>query len=185
MKYTGNAASDPGATYPKDTYFLECTHIQDKDENGNDLKSKTSGNDMWILELTVKEGQYAGRKLWHYLVWLKAGAPAHGMTLNALKAFGINPEGENDILPQHLLNVVVKADVDIDAKNEDFPPKNVIRKWHKPDTLTKIGEEDPNGTAQEPDSFDPAKLEKQAAPPPPAKPAAQPQKKPLWGGKPK
>ncbi len=193
MRYTGNAKSDPSSTYPPGEYFLTCTHVQDKDKEGNPLKSK-KGNDMWILELTVAEGEHKDRKQWHYLVFLPPGAPGHGMTLKSLKAFGIDPEGDNDILPEHLLNVTVKVNVKIE-ESEGYDPKNAVAKWFSPGELSKpapIGgeahpgasAEDPNGTAQDPDSFDPKELEKQAAAskPAPTTPAA-PAKKPLWGGK--
>lgn len=183
MRYTGNAASDPNSTFPIGEYFLTCTHVQDKDEEGNDLVSK-SGNNMWILEFTVSEGPHKDRKMWHYLVWLKAGKPGHGMTLKSLKAFGIDPEGDNDILPQHLLNVTVKCDVKIDEGDGQFDPKNVVRKWHNPGELSKPGTvatDEEAGTAQEPDeatSFDPKELEKPAP-----KPAPAGAKKNPWGGK--
>jgi|CXWL01.1.fsa_nt_gi hypothetical protein len=182
MRYTGSAKSDPSSVYPPGEYFLTCTHVQDKDKEGNPLKSK-KGNDMWILELTVAEGEHKDRKQWHYLVFLPPGAPGHGMTLKSLKAFGIDPEGDNDILPEHLLNVTVKVNVKIE-ESEGYDPKNAVAKWFNPGELTKPGAtqaEDPNGTAQEDTSFDPKELEKPA----PAKPAAPaaPAKKPLWGGK--
>lgn len=196
MRFTGNAASDPNSVIPADEYFLCCTHVQDKDKEGNPLKSK-KGNDMWVLEMTVHEGPQKDRKLWHYMVFLAAGAPGHGMTLKSIKAFGIDPEGDIDLLPEHLLNVVVKAKVKVDPGTDEYPePKNAIAKWFTPGELAKptaVGgepnpgestEADPNGTAQEPDEFDPAKMEKQAAAakPAPAAPAA-PAKKPLWGKK--
>lgn len=190
MKFTGNAKSDPNTTYPADDYFLTCTHVQHLDKDGNALKSK-KGNDMWVLELTVAEGPHKDRKQWHYLVWLPAGAPGHGMVLKALKAFGLNPEGENEILPDHLLNVTVKARVKIDEGDGTFDPKNVVAKWFTPDELAKPGAADAEaGSAQEPDeatSFDPKKLEqpaaKQAVPQGPPPQQAAPTKKPLWGAK--
>ncbi len=221
MQFKGNAASDPNACFPADDYFLTCTKVQDKDKNDFPLKSK-KGNDMWVLELTVAEGPHKDRKMWHYLVFIPEGLPAHGMALKCLKAFGINPEGENEILPEHLLNVMVKAAVKVDDKQDGFEPKNQVAKWYMPpegeatetaaeateETTTASEPEDPNGTAQEEDSFDPEELERQnqaaiaaakaaaeklkkppvkpapaPAKPAPAKPAPTPAKKPLWGKK--
>lgn len=191
MRFKGDQKSDPNSTYPADDYFLTCTHVQDRDKEGNPLKSK-KGNDMWVLELTVAEGPHKDRKQWHYLVWLPAGAPGHGMTLKALKAFGIDPEGDNDILPEHLLNVMVKARVGI-QESAGFDPKNVVEKWFTPTDLAKpaasaASREAEAGSAQEPDeatSFDPAKLEKEsqaaAAKAAAPAPAAAPKKKGLWG----
>lgn len=199
MRFKGNAASDPNSVYPADDYFLTCTHVQDKDKEGNPLKSK-KGNDMWVLELTVAEGPHQNRKQWHYLVWLPAGAPGHGMTLKALKAFGIDPEGDNDIEPNQLLNVTVKAKVDI-QESAGYEPKNVVGKWYVPDGEgTKPGTTttaDDAGDAQDPgnaagDSFDPEELEQKktatavatkpaAAKPAVTKPATA--KKALWGKK--
>jgi hypothetical protein len=188
MRFTGNAKSDPNAVYPADDYFLTCTHVQDKDKEGNPLKSK-KGNDMWVLELTVAEGPHKDRKQWHYLVWLPAGAPGHGMTLKALKAFGIDPEGDNDILPEHLLNVTVKARVGI-QEQDGYEPKNVVDKWYTPSELAKpaaiAAAEAAAGTAQAPEddatSFDPKKLEGQPPAQPAAPAAAAPgPRKSLWG----
>lgn len=203
MRYQGSAASDPGSTFPEGDYYLECTAVQDKDKEGNDKKSK-NGNDMWVLELTVKEGEFAGRKVWHYLVWLPAGAPGHGMTLRAIHAFGHDPEGDNDYTPDHFLNVTVKAFVKIDPAKDGYQASNKIGKWYVPE-----GEAAPTGadggSAAEPEggdtSFEPPAEEKElaaagagpktgarpaAAKPAPAaaaKPAAGGGKKPLWGGK--
>ena len=194
MRYRGEASSDPSACFPKEDYFLTCTNVQDKDKEGNPLKSK-KGNDMWILELTVAEGPHKDRKLWHYLVWLLAGAPGHGMTLKCLKAFGIDPEGDNDILPEHLLNLTVKATVGIDDKDSQYEPKNVIVKWHNPGELKKPGDTSFNTEELEKAgqggqtalaSVPPAQAQPQAAATPAQAPApaqAAGGKKPLWGGK--
>lgn len=189
MKFRGSAASDPSSVYPAGDYFLTCTHVQDKDKDGHPLKSK-AGNDMWVLELTVAEGEHKDRKQWHYLVWLLAGTPGHGMALKALKAFGIDPEGDNEILPEHLLNVTVKAAVKIQPAEDGYDAKNVVGKWYVPGELSKpAAPEGHPGESAEVDEhetagdFDPAKLEKQLAAVA-AKPAqAAPKKKPLWGGK--
>lgn len=177
MRYKGNAESDPGGTFPKDDYFLKCTHVQDKDKEGNDLIS-SKGNNMWVLEFTVAEGPFANRKMWHYLVWLPEGKPGHGMALRSIHAFGLDPEGENDYNPGHFLNVTVKATVDIDSQ-PGYSPKNVIKKWFVPDEVSKP---DPTeGDAQEPngkvdESFSP-KEEALASSAPPAK------RKAPWGKK--
>lgn len=219
MRFKGNAASDPNACFPaEEGMFLRCTGVQHLNKDNEDLFSK-SGNPMWILEMTVEEGPSKGRKLWHYLVWIPEGKPAHGMVLKALKAFGIDPEGDIEVLPEHLEGTLVKADVKIDNKDPQYEPKNVIGKWYTPDGSEPTPEaaaeeaapedapaetaEEAAGTAQEPDSFDPAELERQnaaaaaalalknkktlpptkAAPKPLPKPAPAPAKKPLWGKK--
>lgn len=186
MRFTGSAVSDPNSVYPADDYFLTCTDVQSLDKNGEPLKSK-KGNDMWVLEFTVAEGPHKNRKQWEYLVWLPAGSPGHGMTLKALKAFGIDPEGDNDILPEHLLNVTVKAKVKVD-ESAGYEPKNTIDKWYMPggEGQKPVTAVDQNGTAQEADSFDPNALENNVPAPTPitkqiAKPAVA--KKPLWGKK--
>lgn len=182
MKFTGNAKSDPNSCFAVGDRYLTCTYVQYKDEHGKPLKSKAN-NDMWILELTVAEDPDKNRKMWHYLVWLKAGAGGHGMTLKCLKAFGLDPEGENDIQPDHLLNVTVKAFVKID-ESEGYEPKNVIGKWFSPDELVKPAPFG-NGTAQEPEKlpvgatdFPPAEQQATAKPP-----VQAPKKKSLWGKK--
>ena len=183
MKFTGNAKSDPNSCFPAGDQFLTCTYVQDKDKDGNDLKSK-AGNDMWILELTVAEGDHKDRKLWFYLVWLPPGAAGHGMILKALKAFGLDPEGENDIQPDHLLNVTVKAFVKID-ESEGYEPKNAIGKWFSPDELVKPAPFG-SGTAQEPEKVPAGATdfkEGQGSADPAKPPAQPPKKKSLWGKK--
>jgi hypothetical protein len=176
--------------------------VQDKDKHDQPLRSK-KGNDMWILEFSVSDqGPYENRKIWHYLVFLPAGASGHGMPLKCIKAFGWDPEGENEILPKHLKGVTVKALVGIQEGTDEYPdPKNQIVKFFTPPgELQRIPMDDggdnggsgPTGDTQ----FDPSKLEAESqaadtqpkkaaasAEPKTAAPAAAPAKKPLWGAR--
>lgn len=177
MKFKGNSSSDLSGTFPEGEYYLTCTHVQHLDKDGNPLKSK-KGNDMWVLEFTVAEGPHKDRKLWHHLVFIPEGQPGHGMPLKCLKAFGIDPEGENEILPEHLLELTVKAKVKVEA-SDNYDPANKVARFVTPE-----------GDLRKPadGSFDPEKLEKESEPaaaapaatPAPAAPA-QAAKKPLWG----
>ncbi len=126
MKFHGDSSSDTGSYFPEGEYFLQCTGVQDKDKDGNDLKSQ-KGNDMWVLEFTVAEGEFKDRKLWHYLVWLPAGVPGHGMALKCLKAFGIDPNGDIEVVPGHLDGLTVKAVVKVEQSDPKYDPKNVFR----------------------------------------------------------
>ena len=185
MKFRGDGRSDLSGTFPEGEYFLTCTHVQHLDKSEQPLKSK-KGNDMWVLEFTVAEGEHKDRKLWHHLVFIPAGAPGHGMPLKCLKAFGIDPEGDTDILPEHLEGLTVKARVKVETSDE-YDPANKVARFITPEG----GLQKPRGGDT---SFDPAELDKQAqpavqpAPAPQAQPSSaqvQPQaaKKPLWGGK--
>ena len=207
MRFTGDAASDPGTTFPEGDYFLKCTAVRSKDKEGNDMKSK-AGNFMWALEMTVTEGDYAGRKIFHYLVWLPAGSPGHGMTLRLIHSFGFDPNGDNDYEPEHFLDRTVKVAVKIEPAKDGYEPKNAIKKWYVPEGEAAAAGVD-GGSAAEPaegaevdTSFVPDESEgggtavatkpvaaapRAASKPAPAKAAAPkpatPAKKPLWGGK--
>lgn len=199
MRFQGDA-SKAGSTFPEGDYYLKCTAVRTNDKDGNDLKSK-KGMDMWVLELTVNEGPYEGRKLWDYLVWFPAEEAGHGMTLRKIHAFGFDPQGDNDYQPEHFKDVVVKAKVVIEAQ-DGYEPSNKVKKWYVPPDAAPTGVD--GGSAVETEggdaSFEPPAEEKEpvaagagpktgarpaAAKPAPAaaKPAAVGGKKPLWGGK--
>jgi hypothetical protein len=60
--------------------------------------SKTSTKKhMLRLELEIDEGPYKGRKVWTNIVFNPKGDPGHGLTVQALKAFGFEHDGEFNI----------------------------------------------------------------------------------------
>lgn len=56
---------------------------------------KTSTNKHMIsLDLEIDEGPYKGRKVWTNIVFNPKGDPGHGLTVQALKAFGFPHDGQ-------------------------------------------------------------------------------------------
>jgi hypothetical protein len=60
-------------------------------------KTKESNRTKMDLELTVDAGPFKGRKMWHTLVFVPKGEPGHGLTVQALKAFGLMQAGETAV----------------------------------------------------------------------------------------
>lgn len=52
---------------------------------------------MLKLELEIEEGPYTGRKVWTNIVFNPKGQPGHGLTVQALKAFGFEYDGTLNI----------------------------------------------------------------------------------------
>lgn len=127
---------DPAASkalpIPAGDYFLQVTDVTSTDKEGRDLKSKKNGYDMFILEMTVVGGTYAGRVFPHWLVFIppvKGVNNGHGMTLTALKALGYDIEsGPVDVQPDDLgrraPTVHAKVVVDPGGPNPNKPGKN-------------------------------------------------------------
>lgn len=148
MKFNADNTQNKATPFPAGEYLLKCVDIQTLDKNGEELRSKKSGNPMWVLEFDVASGPCEGRKLWHYLNWIPAVAGVnngHGMALRCLHAFGLPHEGEIDIEPEMLIDKTVSADVAIEQNDPKYDPKNTIKKFHVHDD-----EPEPAERAQEP-----------------------------------
>lgn len=124
--------ADKATPIPAGDYFLQVTDVTDTDKEGNELKSKKNGYVMFILELTVQGGAYAGRVIPHWLVFIppvKGVNNGHGMTLRVLHALGYNLEdGPVDVraedLRQRKPTVHAKVVVDPGGPNPNKPGKN-------------------------------------------------------------
>lgn len=116
-------------------YFLKVRNAVEK-------VSKTSGRNMIATEYVIAEGEYEGIHVFNYLTFIEDGAKGHGMTIHALKAHGLPWEGDVEISAGDFIDVMVKADLDIETY--EGKPKNVIKKFHLPPSDEEMG------TAQEP-----------------------------------
>ncbi len=146
VQYYGDATADRGSTYPGGDYFLECVDVQDKDKEGNPLKSKKAGHDQFILEMAVADGPYKGRRLWHYLTFIpavKGENNGHGMALRCLHAFGIPFEGNIDVVPKMFMGVTVRAKVIVEQNDPQYDPKNAIKKFYISDDQAERPAEKP------------------------------------------
>lgn len=177
--FRADPTQDKGMTFPDGEYFLNCTDVQDTNKDGEELFSKKSGHKQYILEMTVSEGPYKGRKLWHYLTFIPPVAGennGHGMVLKCLKSFGLPFDGDldfdTDLHPSKFKGQTVRAKVAIEQNDIAYEPKNVIKRF------LVVG--DPSRVPPAPEAagdFDAEALEKEAqarkAPAPaPAKAAA-------------
>ena len=86
-----NSGFDP---LPDDKYLLTVTAVTDK--------MTAKGWNMARLELTVAEGIYENRKLWHNVTFIPAyddrgeKQKGHGMCVHACHAFGLEFDGDVD-----------------------------------------------------------------------------------------
>jgi len=133
MKFTADPTQDKASTFPDGDYFLTCTDVQSMDKYGKPLRSKKNGYDQYILEMTVSDGPYKNRKLWHYLTFIPAVPGVnngHGMALRCLHAFGLPYEGEIVVEPDMFIDVTVRAKVAVEQNDAQYDPKNVIKKFY-------------------------------------------------------
>lgn len=97
---------------PSDDYDVEVTKVERK-------TSQKSGSDYWSLELTITEGEYAGRKLWDSLSFTgstdeKTKYALQRVKLVAHRLGGIKLDNDDDFNPEVLLGkkwktMVIKA----------------------------------------------------------------------------
>lgn len=84
--------------------------------------SITSTNrNMLTMKMVIQDGEYSGRKIRWNLVFLTKDHEHHGMTVKALKAFGLEYDGALNIEPSDFQDKLVRAHVTV--KNEKFIPK--------------------------------------------------------------
>lgn len=96
---------------PEADYLLEVKKVPDH--------SITKTNrDMLRFELTINDEEYLNRKIWYNLVFIpefenNEAMKGHGMTVRALKAFGLPYDGDLDIDPSEFLGKIVRAHIKI------------------------------------------------------------------------
>lgn len=159
---------------PDGEYYLTCVEATER-------KAK-SGRDMIEMELVICEGEYEERvRIWNYLTFIEAGAKGHGMTLHALKAFGIDADGDVEITADMFKGVSVKAELGQETYNGKL--KNVIKKFITDDVRL----EEVSTVEAEPEPVVPALAVAAAKAglikPKPAAPAPAARKPPPWGKK--
>lgn len=175
IKFQADKTQDVSQPFPADDYFLTCTDAKER-------KSKKSGRDMIEIELAVATGPCEGRRVWHYLTFIEAGSPGHGMTLHCLHAFGLPHDGPIEVSAEQFKGVTVKAKVEIEEASGEYRAKNVVKDWYIFDTE----EEFQNAAVAASRASNPAPAEASAAPAPapakpaPAAPAAAPGRRLPW-----
>lgn len=170
---------------PAGDYFLKVTDVTSTNKEGDTLKSKKNGYEMFILEMTVQGGTYAGRVFPHWLVFIppvKGVNNGHGMTLVALKALGYDIDnGPVDVEPDELgrraPTVHAKVVVDPGGPNpnktgKNYDPSNKIDRFYVQEDESPRGEAEPEPEA--------AATAKPAATAPAATSAAKPKAKAPW-----
>jgi hypothetical protein len=129
IDFTADAASDTGLNFAGKGLYLKCDDVQSLAKDGSPLRTK-KGDPMFVLEMVNLEGPDAGKRLWHYLCFIPAGKPGHGLALKCLKAFGLPCEGAIRVKPTDFVDRTIKVDVEIEQSNPQFDPKSVIKKFH-------------------------------------------------------
>lgn len=109
---------------PLGEYILTCTGVEDK--------TTRTGRNMVVLELTVSEGQYERRKVWHNVTFIAEGEKGHGMMVHALHAFGLQYDGDLDFDTEEFRGCSCKATLDVEESEYDgrLIRKNVVRDFH-------------------------------------------------------
>lgn len=114
FQFKANASADKPIDYspvPEDDYLFRVKEVP--------AHSITKTNrDMLTFQLVVDEGEYSGKKVRHNLVFIpefenNEPQKGHGMTIRALKAFGMSYDGDLEIEPSDYLDKVVRAHVKI------------------------------------------------------------------------
>ena len=103
MKLDGTQERGSFQPIPDGDYVLTVTKVEDG--------KARSGKDKTTLELTIDDGQYARRKIWHSLTWIPVGEKGHGIAIHALHAFGLDHDGDVDFDTQDFLGRSAKANV--------------------------------------------------------------------------
>lgn len=86
---------------PDDEYVLkcdECEHVM-----------TSTKKHMLKLTLLVDEGPFIGRKVWTNIVFNPKGENGHGLTVQALKAFGFEYDGDMEIDPDEWVGKTCRA----------------------------------------------------------------------------
>lgn len=92
---------------PDGEYILTCTKVTDK--------TASTGRAMANLELTVGDGEYEGRKVWHNVTFIPKGEDGHGFMVHALHAFGLPFDGSLDFDTSEFRGRSCKAQVNTET----------------------------------------------------------------------
>ena len=95
---------------------------------------------MLNLELTVNDGEFLGRKLWYNLTFIPAGEPGHGLTVQALLAFGLLEKGETNLALDYadFTGRAARAKVEIETYQGKQRNRVVTAGWITGDDETEV-----------------------------------------------
>lgn len=107
---------------PSDDYEVEVTKVEKK-------QSRANGTDYWSIELTITEGEYAGRKLWDSLSFIgkdeqKTKYALQRVKLVAHRLGNIKLDNDDDFNPEVLLGKKWKTMVIKELR----PDRNGVKK---------------------------------------------------------
>lgn len=180
-RFNPDPTADKGSTFPAAEYFLTCTDVSSLDKDGNPLRT-AKGDEKYILEMTVADGQYKGRKLWHTLPFIpaiKGENNGHGMTLKCLKAFGIDIEsGEVDIEPELFMGKTIRAKVKIEpaktVNGKTYDARNQIDRFLVVEDQSRVPPPAQSDTSFDTGAMEAERGQRQPAPAPVRQPAPAP-----------
>lgn len=91
FNFTADATEEAGqyTPVPEGEYVLSIVKVEHA--------FTSNKKHMLKLELQVDEGPFIGRKVWTNIVFNPKGEPGHGLTVQALKAFGFEYDGTFEI----------------------------------------------------------------------------------------
>ena len=127
---------------PDDEYLFRIVEtIVGKTVSGADILVKVT--------LVVKDGEYAGRKVWHQVCFKPPQEAGAGFAKHWLHAIGEPYEGKISVDPDNWIGKVVRATTKIEEYNNKKNNKvdDVLLPNSYPENLPQP---DPDGTAQEP-----------------------------------
>lgn len=116
----GSAEAGNYQPVPDGEYVLGVTEVE--------LVETSTNKPMLKLELAVDEGPYIGRKVWTNIVFNAKGEAGHGLTVQALKAFGFEFDGDLEIDTDEWKGRTCRARLETDSYEKDGKTKykNVI-----------------------------------------------------------
>lgn len=117
----GNEGAGQFTPVPEGDYVLGVSEVE--------LKKTSTGKPMLKLTLTIDEGPFIGRKVWTNIVFNPKGEAGHGLTVQALKAFGFEYDGSLEIDTDDWKNRTCRARLEIESyedKEGRDKKKNVI-----------------------------------------------------------
>lgn len=122
FKYSADGSAEAGnyQPVPDGEYVLGVSKVE--------LVETSTGKPMLKLELAIDEGPYIGRKVWTNIVFNAKGEAGHGLTVQALKAFGFEADGDLEIDTDDWKGRTCRAHLETDDYEKDGKTKykNII-----------------------------------------------------------